>query len=118
MKASTGWPFLKATTVGIDWEPVILAICEKTPGFLSTSIFTIFTAPLFSSTTFSSSGAERAARPAPGRPEVDDDGRRLRRLDHVGHEGLVGAVDDVRALGSAGRGPSCASADDVHENSS
>ena len=27
MKASTGWPFLNATTVGIDCEPVMLAIC-------------------------------------------------------------------------------------------
>ena len=40
---------------------------------------------------------QRLARPAPGRPEIDDDGDLVRGLDHVGHERRLGAVlDHVR----------------------
>jgi len=47
-------------------------------------------------------GAERPARAAPGRPEVDDDRLMLRGLDHVGHEGGVRAVLDQ--VGRVGQG--------------
>ena len=44
-------------------------------------------------------GAERLARPAPGRPEIDDDRDLAAGLDHVGHEGGLGAVLDQVARG-------------------
>ena len=37
---------------------------------------------------------QRLARPAPGRPEVDDHRHLARGLDHVGHEGRLGPVLD------------------------
>ncbi len=40
-------------------------------------------------------GPQLAARPAPGRPEIDDHRAGHRLLDDIGHEGLFGTVDDV-----------------------
>ena len=59
-------------------------------------------------------GPERAARAAPRGPEIHDDGDGLRRLDDVGHEGLVGAVRNVGAFRAATRGFASTCADDVH----
>jgi hypothetical protein len=43
--------------------------------------------------------AELAAGAAPGRPEIDDHGLGVRRLDHIGHELLVGGVFGVQGCG-------------------
>ncbi len=52
MKPSTGWPFLKAMTAGIDWMPSWPAIA----GCSSMFILTSFTRPPAAATTFSSAG--------------------------------------------------------------
>ena len=52
MKPSTGWPFLKAKTAGIDCTPSWPAIS----GYSSMFILTSFTAPSAALTSFSSTG--------------------------------------------------------------
>src|SRR5471032_3335470 len=52
MKPSTGWPALKAKTVGMDW----MRSCWAISGFSSILTFTSFTAPPAASTAASSAG--------------------------------------------------------------
>ena len=98
MKPSTGWPFLKAMTAGIDWMPSWPAIA----GCSSMFILTSFTLPPAARTTFSSTGCELLAWTAPRRPEIHQHGLLARFLDDIGREarrrhildggGCVGAV--------------------------
>ena len=64
-------------------------------------ILTSATLPPASLTVFSRIGASCLHGAAPGRPEVDDHRRLLRRLDHVGGEALGRRV--LRLRGAAGR---------------
>ena len=52
MKPSTGWPFLNAYTVGMDW----MRSCRAISWFSSMFTLTSFTAPFASVTTFSMMG--------------------------------------------------------------
>ena len=72
MNWSTTWPSLMAKTAGMDCTLKAWA----TRGLSSTLTLASSTAPSVSSTTFSSIGPERPARPAPRGPQVDDDGHR------------------------------------------
>ncbi len=70
MKPSTGWPFLKAMTAGIDWMPSWPAIC----GCSSMFILTSFTLPPAGLDGLLEHGRELLAGSAPGRPEIDEHG--------------------------------------------
>ena len=50
-------------------------------GFSSVFNFTNFALPVFAAATFSTTGAEHAARPAPRRPKIDQ--HRLAALQHL-----------------------------------
>ena len=92
MKPSTGWPFLKAMTAGMDWMPSWPAIAGCSSMFILTSL----TRPPAAATTFSSAGCELLAGTAPGRPEIDQHRLLARFLDHVGREGRGRHVLDRR----------------------
>jgi len=62
MKPSTGWPFLKAMTAGMDWMPS----CPATAGCSSMFIFTSRTLPRASATTFSRAGCNCLQGPHQG----------------------------------------------------
>ena len=95
MNMLTGCPSRNATTVGMLWERTAWSNALPTC-WASTSIFARVNAPSRSVATFSSIGPRVRHGPAPCRPEVDDDGGRLRPLDHDLLEGLVGHLDHVR----------------------
>ena len=89
-KPSTGWPWKKAKTAGIDWMRSCAAIC----GFSSMLILTSRTVPRAALHRLLEQRPELLARAAPGRPEIDDDRHLRRGVDDVGHESAVVAVLD------------------------
>ena len=78
-----------AYTAGIDctWNAWLIA------GFSSTLTLTSTTLPSVASIDLLDDRAERPARAAPRRPQVDDHGDGLRPLDDVGLERCVGDID-------------------------
>ena len=83
-------PGLKNAIVGM----LMMLNAWESRGLASTSTLTTSTAPSYFSASFSISGRDHLAGPAPCGPEVDDD--RSLRLEHELLEGRVGRVLDLR----------------------
>ncbi len=71
-KPSTGWPFTKANTAGIDWMPSWPGIA----GCSSMFILTSFTLPLAARTSFSIAGPSVLQGPHQGAQKSTSTGRR------------------------------------------
>ena len=83
--SETTRPSLNAFTAGMPWTRNV----AERPGFASTSTFASVDRAVTRGDLLFEHRRERAARAAPGRPEVDDDGSLARALDHVGLEGRL-----------------------------
>ncbi len=88
MNWSTIWPPAMAKTAGMDWTAKVSEIARV---LVHVDLGQLDLAPGRLDGLFEH-GAERPTRPAPGRPEVDDDGHGGAPLDHLGLESLVGDV--------------------------
>ena len=104
MNCATARPSLNAMTFGIER---MLNACESS-GFSSELIFTSLTRPPNACATLSRVGPERAARAAPRRPEIDDDGNCFRGFDDLALESGCADVHvrhcTARARAGRGRG--------------
>ena len=91
--ASTGRPSLKAITRGMPCWPTTCWNAWVMPGFSSPLTLTRATWPSVASMTLLDDRAERAARSAPRRPQVDHDRHVHRSLEDVGLEGGIRRIE-------------------------